>query len=69
MLSRRGGTISALTDRGVRRETAERLRRMRKGVMISMETQQENGALIMLVWVLCLIAVVGLIVGYIIIKP
>jgi hypothetical protein len=37
--------------------------------MSSMETQQENGALITLVWVLCLIAAVGLIVGYIIIKP
>jgi hypothetical protein len=29
----------------------------------------ENRALIMLVWVLCAIAIVGLIVGYIVIKP
>jgi len=40
----------------------------RKGVMISMETQQ-NQALVTLIWMLCLIAIVGLIVGYIIIKP
>jgi hypothetical protein len=37
--------------------------------MSSMETQQQNGALIMLVWVLAVICVVGLIVGYAIIKP
>lgn len=36
--------------------------------MISMETRQNN-ALIMLIWALCLVAIVGLIVGYIIIKP
>jgi hypothetical protein len=29
----------------------------------------ENNGLIMLVWVLCAVAIVGLIVGYIIIKP
>ena len=29
----------------------------------------ENAGLIMIVWVLCLIAIVGLIVGYIIINP
>jgi hypothetical protein len=29
----------------------------------------QNSGLIMLVWVLCAIAIVGLIVGYIVIKP
>jgi hypothetical protein len=31
--------------------------------------REENAGLVMLVWVLCLIAIVGLIVGYIVIKP
>lgn len=33
-----------------------------------MESSGENQGLIMLIWVLCAIAIVGLIVGYIVIK-
>jgi len=34
-----------------------------------MESSGENSGLIMLTWVLCVIAIVGLIVAYIVIKP
>jgi hypothetical protein len=68
MLSRRDRASPALTAGRVRRETPERLRRIAKGGDHLLETQQ-NGALIMLIWTLCLVAIVGLIVGYIIIKP